>query len=540
MRIRITEPNRRALTLAREEIALGGRSRACGRSQAQAERRRMNAFAGRALTARALTGEQAHRSWHIARLNRTLSRGRGRRAWAWPSPMTYWRRHRPRPMRRRRRSIWSRRDMTALETGLAMAVHRRGNGRTEARFCSMRSTCRSPRRSGCSTGSAPPSSQSTASCCRATSRAAARVARRRPAGAARRRHRARAGANTTACSIPTAPAALSQCERDLEAEAFDDEVRQESARLVYYAWPDEWLPLPAADLQWRNRLAWASLRARGALVASHRPAMVADRRAARAGGVQCRVAAAVRRSRAVARRGGAPRARPALSSTAARASCGRRASSSWPNTSPRRAQLGSDTAALATMLRYLPPAGLLPRDAMRRARAHDLAVCRRRCASTPRRCRSSSSTRCSRIQRQRRADRPGGARPTARAGAGAAVAFRARPAGGRAGRRRRRIRPCDRPLRRRARRLVAPPAEPSRESARAGVALDGPNVPAVPSPREDPLRLEDERIASAAAGASRRAARRAVARRRAPALHHRCALAAEARRRRLAVCVCAA
>src|SRR3970040_424700 len=74
MRIRITRPNRRALRLSREEIALGVEPK--GRAgQAEAARRRMNPLSARAVTVRSITGEQAHRSWHIARLNRSLSSG---------------------------------------------------------------------------------------------------------------------------------------------------------------------------------------------------------------------------------------------------------------------------------------------------------------------------------------------------------------------------------------------------------------------------------------------------------------------------------
>jgi hypothetical protein len=46
-----------------------------------------------------------------------------------------------------------------------------------------------------------------------------------------------------------------QCERDLDAEAFEDQVRQDAARPVFYAWPDEWLPLAAPAVSWRNVLA---------------------------------------------------------------------------------------------------------------------------------------------------------------------------------------------------------------------------------------------------------------------------------------------
>ena len=47
-----------------------------------------------------------------------------------------------------------------------------------------------------------------------------------------------------------------QCERDLEAEAFEDQQRRDAGRLLYFAWPEEWLALRAPDAAWRNRLAY--------------------------------------------------------------------------------------------------------------------------------------------------------------------------------------------------------------------------------------------------------------------------------------------
>ena len=47
------------------------------------------------------------------------------------------------------------------------------------------------------------------------------------------------------------------CQEDPSSTAFSDEQLIDGARIVYYAWPDEWLLLPAADVQWRNRLAFS-------------------------------------------------------------------------------------------------------------------------------------------------------------------------------------------------------------------------------------------------------------------------------------------
>lgn len=47
------------------------------------------------------------------------------------------------------------------------------------------------------------------------------------------------------------------CEIDPQNDAFADWQRVDGCRLVWYAWPTEWVPLPVAGDQWRNRLAYA-------------------------------------------------------------------------------------------------------------------------------------------------------------------------------------------------------------------------------------------------------------------------------------------
>jgi hypothetical protein len=48
-----------------------------------------------------------------------------------------------------------------------------------------------------------------------------------------------------------------QCEEDPSNDAFADEQLVDGCRVIYYAWPAEWLPLPAPGDQFRNRLAYA-------------------------------------------------------------------------------------------------------------------------------------------------------------------------------------------------------------------------------------------------------------------------------------------
>lgn len=147
-----------------------------------------------------------------------------------------------------------------------------------------------------------------------------------------------------------------QCERDLDAEAFEDQVRQDASCLVFYPWPDEWLPLPAPGAAWRNQLAhrifareamlgssqampWHAVGVPLALVAfdaDWRP-LFADRAA-------------------VVRAGGRPRGGSRFLWQARIDQLGEHLAEA--------AAAGADNAALSRQLRTLPPAGLLPRDAI--------------------------------------------------------------------------------------------------------------------------------------------------------------------------------
>ncbi|HEX6862524.1 MAG TPA: hypothetical protein VF414_06910, partial [Thermoanaerobaculia bacterium] len=51
--------------------------------------------------------------------------------------------------------------------------------------------------------------------------------------------------------------AADACERDPQNEAFEDQQLVDGCRLIAWAWPEEWLPLPASTPRWRNDLAWA-------------------------------------------------------------------------------------------------------------------------------------------------------------------------------------------------------------------------------------------------------------------------------------------
>ncbi|WP_418320185.1 hypothetical protein [Piscinibacter sakaiensis] len=168
-----------------------------------------------------------------------------------------------------------------------------------------------------------------------------------------------------------------QCERDLEAEAFEDQQRRDAGRLVYYAWPDEWLASRAPDAAWRNRLAWQIFGREAQLgVAQAMPwhrigvplALVAFNAAWQP---------LFADRAAVVRAGGRPRGQ-ALLAAARRAGddSARRIAASgerflWQARIEQLSEhlaeaslAGADIAAMRAQLRLLPPAGLLPIDAV--------------------------------------------------------------------------------------------------------------------------------------------------------------------------------
>lgn len=157
-----------------------------------------------------------------------------------------------------------------------------------------------------------------------------------------------------------------QCERDLDAEAFEDQVRQDAARLVYFPWPEEWLPLPAPGDAWRNGLAHRIFEREAQLLAE-------GGRAGQGGGSQAMPWHAVgvplalvafdadwrplfADRAAVVRAGGRPRGGHRFLWQARIDQLGEHLAEA--------AAAGADNAGLSRQLRTLPPAGLLPRDAI--------------------------------------------------------------------------------------------------------------------------------------------------------------------------------
>lgn len=158
------------------------------------------------------------------------------------------------------------------------------------------------------------------------------------------------------------------CEQDPGSQAFADEQLLDGVRVVYYAWPDEWLMLPPPGPRWRNRLAYAIFERE----AAHGPdqAMpweLAGLPIALIGVDDTYTPRFVDRF-AVAREGGRPKRRAPLTPRSGHeVLCQARlqqfaghlvdlAAAAAPNV--------PDAATLAAEFRYLPPAGLLPKSAL--------------------------------------------------------------------------------------------------------------------------------------------------------------------------------
>jgi hypothetical protein len=167
------------------------------------------------------------------------------------------------------------------------------------------------------------------------------------------------------------------CEVDESAFAFEDWQLVDGARLLLYAWPEDWLALPAVDDRWRNRLAWSVFGAeRGrsaelpmpweaygvplALIGFNTTVAPAREIQWDAGEIPWTPLFADRN--AVARLGGRPRRRSATPGAEDNAFL-------WQARVQQLAEQvaglpsGTTPAQIAAQLRYLPPVGLLPKGA---------------------------------------------------------------------------------------------------------------------------------------------------------------------------------
>ena len=175
------------------------------------------------------------------------------------------------------------------------------------------------------------------------------------------------------------------CELDPNEFAFEDWQLVDGCRVLLYAWPEDWLALPAVDARWRNRLAWSVFNAEnGRSADTPMPwetygvplALVAFDTTVAAGrqvqwdlGEMSWTPLFADRN-AVARIGGRPKRRtstPGISNNPFL----------WQSRVQQLAEqvagLGSATtpAQIAAQLRYLPPVGLLPKSATDARGGHD-------------------------------------------------------------------------------------------------------------------------------------------------------------------------
>ncbi|KQV47965.1 hypothetical protein ASC95_18450 [Pelomonas sp. Root1217] len=155
-----------------------------------------------------------------------------------------------------------------------------------------------------------------------------------------------------------------QCERDLDAEAFEDQVRQDAARPVFYVWPDEWLPLPAPGNTWRNALAHAVFAREAELGNSQSMPWHGSGVPLALVAVNTAWQPLFSDRAAVARLGGRPRAEANAQLGAGTRFLWQARIDQFTEHLTEAAAAGDDTVALGDQMLTLPPAGLLPRDAV--------------------------------------------------------------------------------------------------------------------------------------------------------------------------------
>jgi hypothetical protein len=370
----IRQPSGRKLLRALSEIPVAVQPRLVGRVDA-GEQRRMNAFAGRALTAPLLHAEQNHRSRHIALLNRALSAGvvEGLGLAFFEADLA--------PMDSAADAPPEALDLATprratLESGLCLAAH----GEevvvpTALDFDALDLPVLAP--GWLLAGEAPLPGPADAD---------GSVLDARRVGLSLRDELAAGHAVPRVGIVVLEPVEhwqvegadpFDQCERDLEAEAFEDQQRRDAGRLLYYAWPDEWLASLAPDVAWRNRLAYCIF---------GREATLGSAQAMPWHGVGVPVALVAFNAAwqplfadraAVVRSGGRPRGsallaplrRAADEATRRIAASGERflwqARIEQLSEHLAESQLaGADIGGLSAQLRLLPPAGLLPLQAV--------------------------------------------------------------------------------------------------------------------------------------------------------------------------------
>jgi len=154
------------------------------------------------------------------------------------------------------------------------------------------------------------------------------------------------------------------CELDPQNDAFADWQLADACRLIWYAWPEELVPLPAPGDRWRNRLAYAIFGAEQALSADDvLPWEVVGVPVALVGFDSAWTPLFADRY-AVVRAGGWRRRRASLVPAAGSPSLWQARIQQFAEQLAAPELAGAAVADLAVQFSFLPPCGLLPKDAL--------------------------------------------------------------------------------------------------------------------------------------------------------------------------------
>lgn len=155
-----------------------------------------------------------------------------------------------------------------------------------------------------------------------------------------------------------------QCEIDLQNDAYADWQLVDGCRLVYYPWPTDWQPLPPRDDRWRNRLAYT-------IFAAERQLGAADLLPWEMLGVPLGLVGFATDWQpefvdgyAVVRAGGKPKRRSSLIPQSGNPFLWQAQVQQFGEQIAEATAAEMPTIDLANQFRYLPPFGLLPKDAI--------------------------------------------------------------------------------------------------------------------------------------------------------------------------------
>jgi hypothetical protein len=154
------------------------------------------------------------------------------------------------------------------------------------------------------------------------------------------------------------------CEQDPEGYAFDDWQLADGCRPVLYAWPGEWATLPVPDERWRNRIAYTIFEREARLEPGEILPWEALGVPIALIGFEADFTPLFIDRHSVVRAGGQPRPRQRLPDGAGPPRLWRARIEQFTEHLSAAADEGISTQDAAEQLRYLPPAGLLPRDAV--------------------------------------------------------------------------------------------------------------------------------------------------------------------------------